>query len=819
MKSVEEGGRAVGRHVRGLRRARRSALTLLAVMAATALIAGACTTDEGWVQGAYPDRSLERIPELDGESAVATFDVRPGVEQVFVTGATPGVQLALFDAEGVPVGHGTVDSQGSLIFRSVEPAAGYRVAEADDGDRSATEALEVIAVADSTPEQAFYDGQTLEDGFGYIETRDGTQLSVSVYLPGPVEDGPYPTVVEYSGYSPSKPGKNLIEDRWDELSKSLPAGLTLEQVCDAMPAACDAPDQPASLLAHAMGYAVVGVNMRGTGCSGGAYDFFEPLQVTDGYDAVEIVAAQDWVDGDVGMVGLSYPGISQLFVAQSQPPSLAAITPLSVYDDTARGVLAPGGVFNEGFALEWAEQVLTTAEPYGQGWEQDVVDAGDETCAQNQILRGQNVDAVAKAKNYPYYDPEIADPLNPSLFVGQIDVPVFLSGSFQDEQTGGRFPHLINRFDNAPVTKVNMWNGAHADGFSPQNLAEWKTFLDFYVGGELTERSAAVDLFLPLIMGEVFGTELTLPPQRMFTSQPTFEAKRAAYEAEDPITVTLESGAGDPERPGSPIGTARLASATWPFAGTTPSAWFLGPDGTLSQTAPTAETGASRFNVDPSLASLGTFADKEGNNEFRADATYDWRQEPDGSASVFVSAPLEKDLVLIGSASADLWVRSSYPEADLGVTLSEVRPDGKETYIQSGVLRGTQRKPLPESTEMLPLHSNLREDSAPLPVGEFAEARVEVFPFAQVIRAGSRIRLSVHTPGGDRVRWKYILADVPEDSTIDIGYNSSAPSKLVLSSVPGITGYPSTVPANCNSLRAQPCRDFVEYPNVDASDD
>ena len=36
-----------------------------------------------------------------------------------------------------------------------------------------------------------------------------------------------------------------------------------------------------------MGFTVVDVNMRGTGCSGGAFDFFEPLQSLDGYDVIE----------------------------------------------------------------------------------------------------------------------------------------------------------------------------------------------------------------------------------------------------------------------------------------------------------------------------------------------------------------------------------------------------------------------------------------------------------------------------------------------------------------------------------------------------
>ena len=44
-----------------------------------------------------------------------------------------------------------------------------------------------------------------------------------------------------------------------------------------------------------MGFAVVDVNMRGTGCSGGAFDYFEPLEQLDAYDVIETVAHQSWV--------------------------------------------------------------------------------------------------------------------------------------------------------------------------------------------------------------------------------------------------------------------------------------------------------------------------------------------------------------------------------------------------------------------------------------------------------------------------------------------------------------------------------------------
>jgi predicted acyl esterase len=794
---------------------------LFAAVLATALVMGAACTDDSEWEGAPPEPTVAaaEVAELGDDVEMAEFEVRGSVEQISVVGAEPETQLALHDATGTAVATGVTDDQGALIFRLVEPGDGYRVATVEDSDEVvAAEAVDVVAVEESTPDQSFYDDQPLEKGFQYITTRDGTTLSANVTLPGPIEDGPYPTVVEYSGYSPSKPATNLIADRWDDLKGSLPEGLTLEQVCGLAPFACEAPDQPASLIASALGYAVVSVNMRGTGCSGGAYDFFEPLQVLDGYDIIETVAAQPWVlDHRVGMVGLSYPGISQLFVAAAQPPSLAAITPLSVYDDTARGVLAPGGVFNEGFALTWADEVLTNAEPYGQGWEQDVVDAGDETCEQNQELRGQNVDAVSKAQQYPYYDAEVADPLNPSLFASDIEVPVFLTGSFQDEQTGGRFPLLFDEFTNAPVTKFSAWNGAHADGFQPANLVEWKTFLDFYVAGQLTERSLPADLFLPVIMGEVFGYELQLPPQRMFEDQADFAAKRAAYEAEPPIRVRLESGAGDPERPGAPEATLDVRVASWPLPGTTAQAWYLQPDGSLSSTPPedVPEDSASSFEVTPSLASTRTWEGDDTGELFKADVTYDWRQEPDGAATVFVSEPLESDQVFIGSASADLWVRSATGEADLGVTLSEVRPDGTEIYIQSGTLRATQRALADDATELLPLHTNLESDAAPLPTDEFVEARVEILPFGQIVRAGSRLRMSVHTPGGDKARWSYIVAPQPEGSVIEVGHSAQHPSRLVLPAVAGIEGYPATPPA-CGSLRAQPCRDFVEYDNTPA---
>ena len=260
-------------------------------------------------------------------SVTTDLVVRGSVHQVAVLHAPPGATAALFGS-GV-LRTATVDSLGGVLFHNVAAGTGYGVWIFGAGISTARGPVTVTDERD-TPPQSLYTSQTLPignlgaiSGFGYITTRDGTQLSAQVVLPGPPENGPYPTVMEYSGYDPSSPSTGQPQYK---------------------------------LMLPPQGYAWVGVNIRGTGCSGGAFNYLENLQTLDGYDAIETLAAQPWSNGHVGMVGISYAGISQLFVARTQPPHLDAITPVSVIDDTWRGTLYPGGIQNNGFARSWAQE-------------------------------------------------------------------------------------------------------------------------------------------------------------------------------------------------------------------------------------------------------------------------------------------------------------------------------------------------------------------------------------------------------------------------------------------------------------------------------
>jgi predicted acyl esterase len=146
------------------------------------------------------------------------------------------------------------------------------------------------------------------------------------------------------------------------------------------------------------------------------------------------------------------------------------------------------------------------------------------------------------------------------------------------------------------------------------------------------------------------------------------------------------------------------------------------------------------------------------------------------------------------------------------VTLTEVTPDGDEVYVQSGWLRASHRALDEEaSTALRPVALHTEDVAEPLPEGEFVQASVEIFPFAHAFRAGSRLRLSIDSPGGNRARWAFDSVEAAGESNL-VATSSDFPSAVTLAVVPGVQ-----VPAErppCGALRAQPCRTYEPVDNV-----
>lgn len=709
-----------------------------------------------------PTTTAPTTPATIVDPAPAGWTVRAGATQLAVLDAGPGQQIELVDDGDRVVADATVDARGSLLFRGLDPGA-YTTRSSDAASSPAT-----VTALGVPPPQSFYDAQEIGPGYGYLEVRDGTTLSVNVILPGPVADGPYPTVVEYSGYDPSNPD----------------AGVSLKD------------------LFPALGYAYVGVNIRGSGCSGGAFGFFEPIQRDDGYDVIEAIAAQPWVrEHTVGMVGVSYSGISQLYVASTQPPSLAAITPLSPVDDAGRYTLYPGGILNDGFALDWSRQRDEDNAPFGQDWTRERADAGDATCEANQGLRLQNLPLEELVIDNPYYTPAIGDPIAPRLLVGDIEVPVLLAGSWQDEQTGPHFATMLDEFTGTDHFFATLSNGLHTESLTPGVFARYVEFLDLYVA----ERVPTLDVArgaAPVLAEGLFGTDdVALPPDRF--AGMTLQAARAAFESDARVQVLFEQGAADGTAPRTPMPRFVEGFDAWPPPAARATAWHLGAGGVLAAEPPRAPGASSTsYTADPGNVPETYFDDSSG-SVWSVDVTYEWIAEPAGTAATFVSEPFAEDTIVIGPGSADLWIGADADDTDVEVTVAEVRADGQEMLVQSGWLRASHRaEDAAASTELQPVHSHAEADAAALPAGELVPIRVEIFPFAHPFRAGSRLKVTVDAPGGNRQIWRFDT--VSDGETVTIGHDRQHPSRVVLATLTGLD-VPDALP-ECGALRGQPCR-------------
>ncbi|MGH2886171.1 MAG: CocE/NonD family hydrolase, partial [Solirubrobacteraceae bacterium] len=286
---------------------------------------------------------------------------------------------------------------------------------------------------------------------GYIPMADGTELAYTVEVPA--STGRFPVAMAYAGY------------------------------CEGTTVTCNDATNAAALLAA--GYAVLGVNIRGTGCSTGVFDVFTPQEWSDGAAAIEWAASQPWSDGHVGMFGDSFPGITQVGVASLRPAHLDAIAPFQVTTDLYRDVGYPGGIADTGFGAFWGG-VDQPAASYEGGVERTEENA-DTGCAVSQAtdVTEEGFHNIAVNGLQHPLDDAFWQTRAPGANAANIDIPVFGCLTWQDDEVSSRGSSYLSGLDPAR-TWVVASNGYHGmcEISAPQITDELVAFFNRFVKGE-----------------------------------------------------------------------------------------------------------------------------------------------------------------------------------------------------------------------------------------------------------------------------------------------------------------------------------------------
>jgi putative CocE/NonD family hydrolase len=493
-----------------------------------------------------------------------------------------------------------------------------------------------------------------------------------------------------------------------------------------------APGSDADAIPHAgkfvrylvpRGYAVVVVDVRGTGASFGTRDSFRsPKEREDSREITDWIVAQPWSDGQVGATGISYPGAASDFLASTGHTAVKAIAPLFAVWDTYADNYYPGGILLKQLAKSY-----------------------------DDLMVAMDHDRRDMLRNYVYYaNPDLRGPHPVDEDAGG----TLLAAALHEHQGNFRQPDFMGefRFREDPLPYDPSFSSA---SFSPYSVSDGirKDVAVLAVSGWMDGAgyaNGAIARFLTLRENKVHlmlgpwdhGARCNISPwRREQTSE--FALLGALLRFFDHYLLRRETGleAEQPVHYFSLHEEAWRAAPAWPPVETV-QRLHLGAD-TLAE-AP-GEAGQDLVRADFAWGS-GNGTRYERIAGINSTVYYaDW-QTREAQLTGWSSAPLAQDMELTGHGLADLWLSASTPDAALFVYVSEVEADGTVRYVTEGLLRALHRKESPAPAQYRttwPFRSFRREDAAPLVPGQVERIRIPLLPVSWVFRAGSRIRLSI----------------------------------------------------------------------------
>ncbi|MGH2817681.1 MAG: CocE/NonD family hydrolase [Actinomycetota bacterium] len=558
----------------------------------------------------------------------------------------------------------------------------------------------------------------------YLEMSDGVRIAVNIRMPNGFKKGrKYPTIFEMSGYD----GGSADGD--DPTGGEGSRALTKQFYDD---------------------YVTIHASVRGTGCSGGEFDLFSWRSALDGREVIEWIAEQPWSDGDVGIYGHSYGGITGFMVAATRPPHLRSASVSGLIDDIYRGIVYPGGVSNYGFPLLWTGAIRPVYDVGGGTF--DGMEDGDPRCTESFPTRGRTIlnDPIVQGlqdTDNTWY--QVRSLIN---YAERINVPIHISGAFQDEQTGPRGPyHLFEAVDNAPIRRLLMSNGDHGTQQSNVVEADRKRFLDHFFLG------------------------------------------RGAKPAKTSVRTLLEMVDNKP--------TETYDARTFPLENTRWTNVYLRKDGKLTDSKPKKNEGSDTYFSGSPRQSWSYQAGHTAGSPLTTE------EGPDGLT--YTSGKFTRPVAMIGPVTATLFTSSTAPDTEIFVRIIDVGPDGSRYYLQRGMLKASHRaisRGLSDKTSSGMIYRPHRPHTNPtfIEPGGVYEYLIEVFPFGHVFRPGHSLEIEIHTPPAVDSFYAYVPKRPVGINTVL--HDAKHPSHITLPIVPlnGVDLGPEPKPCTLTAVRCVP---------------
>jgi putative CocE/NonD family hydrolase len=553
----------------------------------------------------------------------------------------------------------------------------------------------------------------------YITVRDGTKLAVDIFRPardGNTVSEPLPAVWTHDRYHRASIHEGKLVTEVDQ-------SPWLQQ-----------------LLKH--GYIVGVVDVRGGGASYGTRQGpFAQEESRDAYDVTEWLAAQPWCDGNIGMFGRSYLGITQYFAASTSPPHLKAIFPeMAMFD--LYPFTYPGGVLHHDFVTQWGRltRQLDTVVPVAP------VDADSDGSMLKQAIaeHAANLDIKAMAEAIPFRNSHdgatnsiFGIARSPSSYIHQIresGVAIYHWAGWYDVYSRDALLWFHN-LDNPQKLTIGPWSHTGGSGLMVTEHLRW---YDYWLKGIENGVMEEAPIFYH-VMGAPEGSEW-----RTVLQWPLLN--------EEPTSYYFVAG---------PTGTVDSVN-----------------DGSLSTRPPTGGNGKDTYVVDYTTTSGKA---TRWTNGYGGGFEYPDMSANDAKGVTYTSSALDSDTEVTGHPIVHLWVSSTAEDGDFFVYLEEVDKQGVSHYITEGTLRASHRvlSEPPFDYLGLPYHRSFEEDVVALPQ-EPVELFLDLHPTSNLFDVGHRIRVTVTCSDRDNA----LTPELQPSPTVTMYRNSDYPSHIVLPIIP-----------------------------------